>query len=46
MMLWSCDPKDIKTWTEEEEQSLDTALGKIFSVKESDKPVDLDSESQ
>ena len=45
-MIWSCDPNDIPPWSTEEEEKLDTALDKIFSPKETNKPVDVDTQTQ
>lgn len=28
--FWSCDPKDIKPWTEEDKKRLNITLNKIF----------------
>lgn len=35
--FWSCDPKNIKPWTKEDEERLHVALDKIFGKPEAKK---------
>lgn len=33
-MLWSCNPKDIKSWTDQDKERLDNTLDMIFSIED------------
>ena len=38
IQFWSCDPKSIKPWTEEDKKRLNEVLDKIFGKEKDNQP--------